>query len=61
MCTCRYTRGNKREDPNIYVDIRKEKVVVNKGKIANWYVPMIVPEWMRTHTAFFWLNKLTGW
>ena len=32
---CRYTRGNKRVDPKISVNIRKEKAVINKGKLTN--------------------------
>ena len=54
---CRYIRRNKRVDPKIYVDIRKEKAAINKGKVTN----QVCGRADKNLYSFLLVNKLTWW
>ena len=57
---CRYTRGNKRVDPEIFVHIRKEKAVFNNGKITNQECAIKCGRVDKNPYCFLLVNKLTG-
>ena len=57
---CRYTRGNKRVDPEIFVHIRKEKAVFNNGKITNQESTIKCGRVDKNTYCFLLVNKLTG-
>ena len=49
---CRYARRNKRADLKIFFDIRKEKAVINMGKIVNQVSTINCGQVDKKHTAF---------